>query len=439
MQDKYPQFEVIEDKPPKRKRKLPYLYIPWRWVGVSFAGGLILALGLLLLLSRNAPGSPAPLPVLATPIPIPAPSGTPPPRPVFPESPTMTPAVSNSQSPFERWDFIQDVVRSGPWMAVASRMQLWVYFDGQPYQQLATYDPSRGYPYLRAAFNPNGRQLAVVEAGNNDSGATITLWNTADWQVEREWTPHSSILHLGLGHAALAYSPDGALLASGAGGQGVFLWDSASGQERGRLNTGADGTVSLAFSADGSRLITLMNLPGWQANYSRPMRLQVWDVSEPTAPTRIHEHPFDSYEDSIAYSPDGRRLVFYSPANVLELWDVEANRLIGQLSFDAATSGLQGLTLSPEGSRLAFIQERHFLASDSNQMSTGELTLRIIDWAVSDGNFNWQEMGEPRPLGSVLPVLSFWRNPGGLWLDYVADSGLIEWNLDTDEKRTLSM
>jgi WD40 repeat protein len=179
-----------------------------------------------------------------------------------------------------------------------------------------------------------------------------------------------------------------------------------------------DGRVieeTLLLRRDGQHLTyTLMNLAGWQTNYSRPMRLQVWDVSDPTEPARIHKHPFDALEDSIAYSPDGRLLAFYSPANMLEPWDVKANRLIGQLSFDAATSDLQGLTLSPEGDRVAFIQERHFPASDSSQVSTPETTLRVVDWAVVDGSFNWQEVGEPRPLGSVLPVLSFWHSPGGL-------------------------
>ena len=60
-----------------------------------------------------------------------------------------------------------------------------------------------------------------------------------------------------LGHEvnAVAFSPDGRLLATGSADQTARIWDAASGQERTRLAHG-EGVAAVAFSPDGRLLAT---------------------------------------------------------------------------------------------------------------------------------------------------------------------------------------
>ena len=73
-----------------------------------------------------------------------------------------------------------------------------------------------GDPLLDAvkavAFSPDGRLLA------SGGDKTVRLWDPGSGQHQRTLTGHTSIIH------GLAFSPDGRLLASGSGDGTVRLW-----------------------------------------------------------------------------------------------------------------------------------------------------------------------------------------------------------------------
>src|SRR5437016_5862835 len=68
---------------------------------------------------------------------------------------------------------------------------------------------------------------------------------------------------------AVAYSPDGNLLAAGAADGSVRLFDPANGRPLATLAGHGDAVAALAFSPDGSRLAS--------ASYDKTVR--VWDVA----------------------------------------------------------------------------------------------------------------------------------------------------------------
>ena len=107
------------------------------------------------------------------------------------------------------------------------------------------------------AFSPDGR-LAVAQMGGN-----ITLWDPASGQCLGALVGHSAVVW------SLAFSPDGTRLVSGSRDLTVKLWDTASGQEVLTLRGFASEVSGVAFSPDGSRLITT-DLSGsvrlWEAN-----------------------------------------------------------------------------------------------------------------------------------------------------------------------------
>jgi WD40 repeat protein len=104
---------------------------------------------------------------------------------------------------------------------------------------------------VAVAFSPDGRLLAGGGVGND-----LLLWSTDGWrQVGR--LPAAS----GLG---MAFSPDGSTLATSPG-EAVALWDVASQQPIGSplpLSVGSDAYVATGFAPDGAHLFAVSDDSG---------------------------------------------------------------------------------------------------------------------------------------------------------------------------------
>jgi roadblock/LC7 domain-containing protein len=116
------------------------------------------------------------------------------------------------------------------------------------------------------AFSPDNRLVAV-----EDADCTVTLWEVASGtrratlgKAHKVQTGFSMMINGGFlpetpgdgAASALAFSPDGRLLAARGSDQAIVLYDAAGGQELGQCKGHQGNITALAFAGDGRALAT---------------------------------------------------------------------------------------------------------------------------------------------------------------------------------------
>jgi WD40 repeat protein len=204
-----------------------------------------------------------------------------------------------------------------------------------------TFDMPDETPEVHSvAFSRDGGVLAV---GSYGGGGPIYLWDisrqtqSASVRMEpRKLIGHASAVD------ALAYSPDGALLASGSHDQTIRFWDTATGTELARLEGHREGVRSLDFSRDAR----------WLASGDYGGTIRVWDVAKRAA--RDPVEPNEGTVESVAFAPDGRTMASGGQDRMLRIWDVgtRTSTTIGR----HPDYGVAQVAFSPDG-RLALVAD----------------------------------------------------------------------------------
>jgi len=208
---------------------------------------------------------------------------------------------------------------------------------------------------LAIAYRPGGAHLAV-----RGPGAIIEVLDAATG--ERVAAVDAGMVRgVDAPRRALAYSPDGRLLAGTYEGNQVGLWEADTYRLVGTLSGHEGAVLSVAFSADGRRLVSggtdslirvwdvesrdcLLTLSGHAnevftaifhpdgsriASGGRDRLVRLWDAATGEELVRLPGH--SEYVYSLAFSPDGKTLVSSSGDTTLRLWDTEPLRLRSQV------------------------------------------------------------------------------------------------------------
>ncbi|GAA6619659.1 NB-ARC domain-containing protein [Scytonema sp. NUACC26] len=152
---------------------------------------------------------------------------------------------------------------------------------------------------LAVAFSPDGSLLAT-----GDAHGEIHVWRVID----------SKPLFTCKGHTgwvlSVAFSPDGRTLASGGTDYTVKLWNVNTGECDGTLHGHHDFVRSVAFSPDGRAL----------ASGSEDKTVRLWNVGTGECDKILQGH--SDRVLSIAFGLDGRTLASGSFDRTIKLWDV---------------------------------------------------------------------------------------------------------------------
>jgi WD40 repeat protein/serine/threonine protein kinase len=161
-----------------------------------------------------------------------------------------------------------------------------------------------GQPIEAITMSPDGKRLATGGWGGEirifavDSGETIATFPSGGSYV-----------------FALAFSPDGKQLAAGTNARPDFvtIWDAATGQKTGTLKGHSDAVLSVAYSRDGSKLLT--------GSYDNTARL--WDLASGKS-RELSGH--DWWVWSAAFSPDEQRIVTASQDGSVIVWSAASGQ-----------------------------------------------------------------------------------------------------------------
>ena len=134
---------------------------------------------------------------------------------------------------------------------------------------------------------------------------------------------------------AAAYSPDGRHIAT-CGSGGAFLWDVQTGNVVRTFREYADDVLCVAFSPDGSRLLT--------GNYDGKAKLRDSDTGECIRTFSGHKGEVRS----VAFSPDGTRVLTGSEDWTAKLWDVDTGECIRTFGGQSVHS----VAFSPDGTKV---------------------------------------------------------------------------------------
>lgn len=302
----------------------------------------------------------------------------------------------------------------GEWLATSTmrgQVTIWEWRTAKVVRALKTptFD---GIYFGDVAFSPTGRKLAIGQ-----SNGRLWLMNAetgeGPWAVAGHGEPIS----------ALAFSPDGSLLASGSGysESTIKVWNAETGEAVASLGGHSSWISALAFSPDGERL----------ASASAEQTVRLWDVSTWKQARLFRGHLKEVH--CLAFAPDGKTLASAGQDGVIHFWQVEST---DRPSFPVVVPERQyPLSFTPDGSRVFAISFGEVLHYDTVEFRERE---RIRALGTNNSGLALSADGKTLVVGDDSGSLKIWDVPAGrLRNSFQAHAGMIRQIGFSRDDRTL--
>jgi len=236
--------------------------------------------------------------------------------------------------------------------ATSNFLQIWDPVTGERIQTF----PSVTIPVQSLAFSPDGQRIATIGADetgalwNAETGRRLTTFGepgaTTLGPIRSQRQRRTWIKQLQLGYGAIAYAPDGRILAVSDGSNSVTIHDAQTGQAIRTLEGHTRRVVTLAFSPDGRQM----------ASAGEDRTVRIWEVASGRVIHTLSGHTAPVY--GVAFSPVDQTLASvggdfqkFGKSGEAFLWSCVTGRLFHQ--FRGHTEVVSCAAFSPDGRRLA--------------------------------------------------------------------------------------
>lgn len=226
--------------------------------------------------------------------------------------------------------------------------------------------PGEAEDVRAVAFSPDGKLLAAAGGLPARSGE-VKIWDVEKRAALRTIIGHTDCIY------AVEFAPDGRSLATASYDKLIKLWDVASGKEMRTLKDHIDAVYALAFTPDGQRLVSA----------SADRGVKIWDVASGERLYTLSE-PTDGL-NTLALDPEGRRVAAGGLDRTIRVWSLGARSGTLLNSLIAHEDAIVKLAWSPDGQYLASAsadkEVKVFKADDLSVVKTW----RQPDWVLSLG------------------------------------------------------
>jgi WD40 repeat protein len=217
---------------------------------------------------------------------------------------------------------------------------VWWYSSGEPQAVLRVASTSNESAVVECVgFSPDGKTLAAGSCSydylRQVQVGRITLWDTATRRESTNQVGHTDFV------LSLAFSPDGATLATGSTDRTIKLWDATTGDLRATLQGHTRAVSMVVFTSDGTSLLSVgLNREGREVKRWNPVGGEELPLGDGL---RGLEY--------LAVSPDGKLGARVVQARTVALFDLESGRQLQILT--GHSDRVNCVAFSPDGRLVA--------------------------------------------------------------------------------------